>query len=434
MSKLLFPIFPTCFLLSLVIGLSPVFSQNYYKAKYQTIAHKVLKLKPGSEIKPGNKLLDDIIDEARISIKVKSRYSETEAVNVLRTVDHILINRNFLYNGKIRLLSEALKPRKPDQKMIQYIKRFDPDNPGDDLKNSETLNRIILPSHKHKIHALRHIRENFYYAECKTFSFIYLGIADALNLPVYMVLAPSHVFIRWHLGPGRYINWETTSGITVNDEYIKRLHDIPENSIRSGAYLKSLTRTESMAVAFFMLGNYVENPDTKIKYYTKAVQLNPMHSRVLYNRGTILYRKGRFDRALSDFDRVIVLEPNHYSAYNNRGNAWLEKGNFNRALADYNKTIELNPGHSRAYNNRGTIWYKKRKLDKALADYNKAIQSDPGYSGAYNNRGNVWYEKGHLKKALADYNKAIKLNPGNREAVKNRAEILKSGSDPIFKY
>ncbi|MCP4349932.1 MAG: tetratricopeptide repeat protein [Desulfobacterales bacterium] len=429
----LFSIVPVCFLFLFVIGLSPGFGRKYHsKAKYQTIAHKVLELETGSGIKPGTRLLDHIIDETRASVTVKSRYSETEAVNILRTVDHILINRNFLYYRKTSLLSEALKPRKPDWNTIQYIKQFDP---GTDFENSVSSDRVIPPSHKHKIHALKHIRENFYYAECKTFSFIYLGIADALNLPVYMVLAPSHVFVRWHFGPGSYINWETTSGITVDDEHMKRLHDIPENSIRSGAYLRSLTRTESMATAFFMLGNYAKNPDTKIKYYTKAVRSNPMHSRAFYNLGTILYRKGMFDRALKDFDRVIVLEPSHYSAYNNRGNVWLEKGSFNRALADYNKTIELNPRHSRAYNNRGIIWYKKGKLDKALADYDKAIQSDPGYSGAYNNRGIIWYEKGRFKKALADYNKAVRLNPGNKEALRNRTEILKSRrNNPIFKY
>lgn len=424
-----------CFLFLSVTTLPQAYGQThysgknnkkaYYNPKYQTIAHRVLKLESESGTEPNYMLLDEITDEVRARIKLKQSYSKNEAVNILWTIDNTLLKRNFLYNGKTRLLSEALRPRKLDKKTIQHIKESDPGNPGIDFKNRETLNRIILPGHKHKTHALTHIHENFYFAECKTFSLIYLGIADAMKLPVNMVLAPSHVFVRWHFGRDRYINWETTSGIVTDDDFIRRSHDISEISVRSGVYLKSLSRTESMGLAYYMLGNSDANPDRKIKYFTKTLQLNPMHSRAWYNRSTIWYNKGMFDRALSDFDRAILLEPNHSNAFNNRGNVWHEKGDLTRALADYSKAIELNPGYSRAFNNRCAVWYRKGRLDRALADCNKAIQSDPGYSGAYNNRGNIWYEKGDLNRALADYDKAIQLNPGNTEAVKNRAEILR---------
>ncbi|WP_207682013.1 tetratricopeptide repeat protein [Desulfonema magnum] len=411
-SLVIFPFFTSC-------------PASAYGSKYRTIAHHVLELESDLGIRPNDALLDEIIDEARQRIKIKQSYSADEAIKTLKAVDHLLLEKNFLYDGRIRLLSEALKPRRLDKQTIQYIRKSDPNNSGADIRDNATLKRIILASDKHKQHALKHIHENFYFGECKTFSFLYLGIADALGLPVNMVLAPSHVFIRWRLHPGRHVNWETTSGAAVSDDFMRRSFDISENSIRSGVYLKNLSESESMATACYMLGNFLTDADRKITYLTKAVQLNPKHSRAYYNRGTVWYKKRKLHRALADYDQAIALDTKHSETYNNRGNIWYEMRKFDNALADYNQAIALNPKHSRAYNNQGNVWYQMGKWGSAITSYNRAIQSDPTYSGAYNNRGNVWYQMGKFAKALSDYNTAIRLDPDNNEARNNRTNLLK---------
>ncbi len=395
--------------------------------KYQSIAHQVMDLEARETgIQPNYRVLDEIIDEVQ---RQKNNlqlnfYSENDAVELLKIIDDILLNKNFLYDGRICLLSEALKQRRLNQDEIQYIRHLDIKNSGIDFRNKEEYNQIILPDNRHKTHVLKNIHENFHFAECVTFSFIYLGIADVLNLPIYMVLAPSHVFVRWHLKNG-YFNWETTSGTIVDDDYIRNAFNISESSVRSGVYLKSLNWTESFATAYYMLSNFVNHADKKILYLTKAIELNPKHSRAYYNRGTLLYKKGQLQQALSDFNRAIESDPNHSEAFNNRGNIWYESGKTENALTDYNQAILLNPKHSRAYNNRGNIWYQKGFLDKALSDYNNAITLDPAFSGAYNNRGNICYQKGMYKEALEDYNKALELDPNNKDAYKNRSEIWK---------
>lgn len=418
LASLIIPIF-------LISGITPAVA---YRLKYRTIAHEVLRLETGLGVAPNYRLLDDIIEAARQRISVKSFYAENGATDALKAIDDILLKKNFLYDGRIRLLSEALTPRRLDARTIQYIRASDPNRSGLDFRKPSNLKRIILASERHKRHALSHLSEAFLFGECKTFSFIYLGIADALKLPVSMVLAPSHVFVRWHFSRGgnrAYLNWETTTGVTLDDNFIKFSHNISESSIRSGVYLRSLSPGESMATAYYMLSHFVSSLNRKIVYLTKAVELNPRHNRAFYNRGTLRYKQGKFRKALADYDRAVRLDPNHSESYNNRGNVWYATGHSDKALNDYNKAIELNPKHSRAYNNRGNVWYQKGRLRKALSNYNSAVTLDPAYSGAYNNRGNVWYEMGEISKALADYDKAIALDPKNRDAYKNRAEILR---------
>jgi tetratricopeptide (TPR) repeat protein len=55
------------------------------------------------------------------------------------------------------------------------------------------------------------------------------------------------------------------------------------------------------------------------------------------------------------FTEPIRLDPNFAEAYNNRGVACYAKGKYDRAVADYNQAIALNPHYVLAYYNRGPM-------------------------------------------------------------------------------
>ena len=50
--------------------------------------------------------------------------------------------------------------------------------------------------------------------------------------------------------------------------------------------------------------------------------------------------------------------------------AYEKKGDYDLALEDYNKVIELNPNYAEAYYSRGMAYGKKGDYDLALVDYN----------------------------------------------------------------
>ena len=84
------------------------------------------------------------------------------------------------------------------------------------------------------------------------------------------------------------------------------------------------------------------------------------------------YKKGDYDRAIVDFDKVIELNPDDAEAYYNRGNAYYEKQEFAQSIRDYSKAIELKPQFAEAYYNRGEAWLHLREWEKAKSDLTTA--------------------------------------------------------------
>lgn len=128
---------------------------------------------------------------------------------------------------------------------------------------------------------------------------------------------------------------------------------------------------------------------------------------VHYFRGISYAFKGKYDQAISQYNRAIVINPRFASAYASRGVAYAQSGGqYDQAISDFSKAIEMSPQFAKAYKNRGFAYYKKGKYDQAITDYGKALEINPRYADAYFNRALAYYSKREYEKAWADVNKA----------------------------
>lgn len=190
------------------------------------------------------------------------------------------------------------------------------------------------------------------------------------------------------------------------------------------------------------------NNDEAIRYFTKAIEINP-NDAVSYNKRSDAYiRENNYDQAILDSTKAIEINPKYSDAYCNRGFAYENKGNFNKAILDYNKAIEINPKDANAYFFRGIFYSKRGNRDKATADFNKMIEINPkagaallllGFGGASTNksvepirinphdafsyfvRGRAYSNAGNYDLAISDFSKAIEINPNYRDAYVERA-------------
>ncbi|MCK5706856.1 MAG: tetratricopeptide repeat protein [Candidatus Aureabacteria bacterium] len=269
---------------------------------------------------------------------------------------------------------------------------------------------------------------------CVSFSYLYLSVAERLQLPFYGVSAPEHMFVRFE-DKNTKINIECTDNGTLitEKEIIERLNIHPI-AIENGAFLKTLNKKQVLSAVLNSRGNAYKangNFDAAILDLEKAIEINPKFAEAYNNRGIAYYNKGNTDEAISSFNKSIEIDPRNVDAYSNRGIAYDGKGKPDEAISDFNKSIEIDPEFANAYYGRGVAYDNKGKSDEAISDYDKAIEIDPEFAKAYYSRGNIYRSKSDLDEAILDYNKAIEIDPKYAYAYygRGKAYYAKGKSD-----
>ncbi len=189
---------------------------------------------------------------------------------------------------------------------------------------------------------------------CVGIAALYLALAERLQLPVYAVATPSHVFLRYDDGATR-INIETLQGgANVPDEQYIREQKIPEESIRRGVFMRNLTEDEFLAQVYSNLGViYSERKDylRAALQYERALDLDAHCPAALYNYGNDLLKNGSYPRAVRLFSKSLRLFPTDVWALNNRGLAYVKLGKGEKARRDFKAALRIEPGFEQARRN-----------------------------------------------------------------------------------
>jgi tetratricopeptide (TPR) repeat protein len=69
--------------------------------------------------------------------------------------------------------------------------------------------------------------------------------------------------------------------------------------------------------------------------------------------GNIMYLKDEHDKAIAFYTKTLELNPLHTMALNNRGASHTKQMHAEQALSDFNQTLKIDPDHPLALNNRG---------------------------------------------------------------------------------
>lgn len=290
-------------------------------ARFQTNVHHGLALESEiHDVSPDQALLDAVITAANTRIHKKRGLNRQEAIEALKTIHQIL------------------QEQQPD--FISYI-----------------------------------FREN----DCKT-SIIYIAVGEALGLPIRGVVVPNHIFVRYELPSGEYINWETLYGEVVPDENYIQEHQIAEISILNGAYMRSLNPSEITALHYVILGKAwgrAHEYDKAMRYYNDAVRRYPSCPGCYNQRGIGWLHKHNPQNALRDFNEALNLDPRYAAAFYNRALAFLQQNQPHQALADLNHVLELNPDHANSLYWRGFVNMRLGRQAEAATDLERSIKLDP---------------------------------------------------------
>jgi len=166
------------------------------------------------------------------------------------------------------------------------------------------------------------------------------------------------------------------------------------------------------AEEWFDLGNKEKDPEKKIEYYSKCLELDPKYADAWNNKGFALRESGRYEEALRCFDKAIEIDPEDADAWSHKGVTLHDLGEYEEAIKSLDKFIEIT---LETLKRDGINWKSANSLiffrngridDRVLLLFN-----------AWNIKGDALCNLGKYKEAINCHEKALEIAP-NSEGTK----------------
>jgi len=251
--------------------------------------------------------------------------------------------------------------------------------------------------------------------DCFGFSFLYLCIGQRLRMPLCLVAAPDHVFVRCE-ARGEGFNIETTQKGKLHDtdDYLReRLGAQPFSQV-GGTHLASLPVPSALGHLFFGWGKLLSdmgNPAKACDRCARAVEINPRLAEAYVNWGIALAALGKAPEACQKYAKAVDINPRFAEAYTNWGVQLEAMNKTPDACVKYAKAVEINPQYARAYYCWGCALATVGKAPEACGKYAKAVEINPRLWEAYSNWGAALAAVGRHEEACEKFAKAVESNP-----------------------
>ncbi|WAQ93608.1 CDC27-like protein [Mya arenaria] len=117
--------------------------------------------------------------------------------------------------------------------------------------------------------------------------------------------------------------------------------------------------------------------ETAIKFFNRAMQLNPWFAYAYTLLGHEFVYTEELDNAMACFRSAIRVSPRHYNAWFGVGLIYYKQEKFRLAEIHYRKALSINPQNSPLLCNLGMVLFSQQKSEHALATLDRAIALDP---------------------------------------------------------
>lgn len=284
-------------------------------------------------------LKDACAEVVKIERKRTGRWDRRYVEAVLKAIDGVLIHHGFVYppEGAVDQLVDSLVALQ--------------------LSEARRGSYEQLPHNQRRRNAMKErFPGPFYVLDCDTACFIYLGVADALRLPIHMVLVPSrnrrpgHAFVRWREG-SRSLNWETMDGAVRPDEYYIKEWKIRTAAIDARSALADLTTTQVLGCAHYLLATQHERRkehDRALAELATALELHPQNLDVrrqfAWLTATGIGVADRDDAAAIANALFVVRLADDADARDTLAAAYASAGAFDRAIEQQRAAIASGTG------------------------------------------------------------------------------------------
>ena len=168
------------------------------------------------------------------------------------------------------------------------------------------------------------------------------------------------------------------------------------------------------ATDYFNLGMKSTATRTKIKYFSKALELAPNLVEAYENRGLLYFFQRKFESAIQDYQTYSALAPPKAEVQRMLGLCYLKIGDDSSAIDYLTRALEMNPKLARAYANRSEAYFLKGNYDQTIFDSTRAILlgGDPrNTADAYRTRAKAYRKLGENDLSASDIRSSWQVDP-----------------------
>ncbi len=130
-----------------------------------------------------------------------------------------------------------------------------------------------------------------------------------------------------------------------------------------------------------------------------------------YLIGNVQMAQRKFGNAQLSYERATVLNPNYAEAWNSLGEALGELKQFPRAIDAFNKAVGLDSTLLKAKYNQAITYDRMKNFRYSEFIFRNLIKNSPTYSLAYDGLAVTLSKAGRAKEAIPLHEKAIALSP-----------------------
>jgi len=151
-----------------------------------------------------------------------------------------------------------------------------------------------------------------------------------------------------------------------------------------------------------------------IEEFQKAIRLGLDTSRVYYLLGRAYHQEGKWDQAISEYEKAIQINP-QAEIYFYCGNAYYANHLYERAALNFQKALILDSKDINSLNNLGYAYLNLNKLDDAFKIFSEVLALDSNYVEALIGRGIVFYKNKKYEQAINEYKKVLEIDSTNKK-------------------
>ena len=214
--------------------------------------------------------------------------------------------------------------------------------------------------------------------DCNYYTLLYYTFLNKKkNLPVYPVIVPGHMFIRWRINEKDFFDFETTQGRETTDAEYDSIFNISDHAKENHVYLNDMNDDQFRAINYIEIANSIpeKTNSEKLALCEKALSADSNCVLAFLMKARIYENTNNDQKAFENYQRILVYDSLNYRTYNDMAILFSNRKDIDNAIKYYSKAITCCPNNPELYLNRAEEYFNKGSLEETMKDFENASEN-----------------------------------------------------------